>query len=58
MVIAPIGNNGSICVYTNTVADVIVDVAGWFTGGARPGFVAATPKRELDTRIAVGPRPR
>jgi lysophospholipase L1-like esterase len=58
MVIAPIGNNGSICVYTNTVADVIVDVAGWFTGGAKPGFVAATPKRELDTRIAVGPRPR
>ncbi|MDX2381420.1 MAG: SpoIID/LytB domain-containing protein [Acidimicrobiia bacterium] len=58
MVIAPVGPNGSICIHTSQVADVIVDVAGWFTGGSKPGFVAATPNRLIDTRRAVGPRPR
>ncbi len=58
MVVAPIGTNGSICIHTHKVAHVIVDVAGWFTGGSKPGFVPATPKRVVDTRVAVGPRPR
>lgn len=55
-VVAPIGANGSICVYSDTNAHVLVDVAGWFEGGNGPGFSAATPTRLVDTRPgAVGP---
>ncbi|MEL6890366.1 MAG: SpoIID/LytB domain-containing protein [Actinomycetota bacterium] len=52
--IAPIGPDGSICVFSLAAADVIVDVAGWFVGG---GFVPAIPERLVDTRYAVGPIP-
>jgi len=57
-VVAPIGDNGSVCIYTHASTHVVVDVAGWFSGGASPGFVGATPKRFVDTRIALGPAPR
>jgi hypothetical protein len=57
MVVASIGTNGAICIHTHKVAHVVVDVAGWFTGGSKPGFVAVTPKRVIDTRDALGPRP-
>jgi peptidoglycan hydrolase-like protein with peptidoglycan-binding domain len=53
--IAGIGTDGNICVYTHADADVVVDVAGWFTGTAT--FVPSTPDRLVDTRIALGPAP-
>ncbi len=52
-VIAPIGSDGSICVSTFAAADIVVDVNGWLADG----FVAVTPDRFVDTRIAVGPAP-
>jgi hypothetical protein len=54
-VIAPIGANGSVCVYTSANAHLIVDVAGWFTGGAASAFEGNVPKRLVDTRNGTGP---
>ncbi len=54
-VIAPIGADGSVCVYTSANAHLIVDVAGWFTGGAAASFEGNVPKRLVDTRNAIGP---
>lgn len=55
-VVAPIGSDGSVCVYTHRDAHVVVDVAGWF-GGDPAGFTGATPERFVDTRYALGPAP-
>jgi hypothetical protein len=56
-VIASIGDAGDVCVYTNVPSDIIVDVAGYFSGDAANAFVGTTPKRLVDTRAAVGPAP-
>ena len=53
-VVAPLGANGAICVFSDQGADVLVDVLGWFGGGARPAFVGAVPLRLVDTRNGVG----
>lgn len=57
-VIAPIGADGSVCVFTSANAHLIVDIAGWFTGGASPAFTGNVPKRLVDTRNSIGPTPR
>lgn len=57
-VIAPISADGTICVYSKSPSDVIVDVRGWFDGGSTSGgFAATVPTRLVDTRIRVGPVP-
>ena len=58
-VIAPIGPDGSICVYSHRPTDIIVDISGWLTGptSGSGGFTGAVPKRFVDTRYAVGPAP-
>lgn len=56
-VIAPIGADGSVCVFTSDNAHLIVDIAGWFTGGATPAFEGNIPKRLVDTRNNIGPAP-
>jgi hypothetical protein len=53
-VVAPLGSAGAICIYSDQGADVLVDVLGWFGGGAQPAFVGAVPRRLVDTRNAVG----
>jgi hypothetical protein len=53
-VVAPLGANGSICIYSDQSSDVIVDVLGWFGGGDQPPFVGAVPLRLVDTRNAIG----
>ncbi len=57
-VVAPIGANGSVCIYTFANAHVLVDIAGWFTGGSQPAFTGNIPERFVDTRSKVGPAPR
>jgi len=47
-VIAPLSDNGSICVYVFGAAHVIVDVNGWFVDGE--GYQALRPTRLADTR--------
>jgi hypothetical protein len=56
-VIAPIGPDGSICLYVRSPVHLVVDIAGWFGGGASPAFVAGTPLRIVDTRENLGPVP-
>lgn len=56
-VVAPIGDDGTICVYTFAEADILVDVAGWFESGTPEAFVGTVPFRLVDTRTGVGPIP-
>ena len=56
-VIAPIGADGSVCVFTSADAHLIVDIAGWFTGGETPAFTGNNPRRLVDTRNNIGPAP-
>ena len=56
-VIAPIGRDGSVCIFTSADSHVIVDIAGWFTGGATPAFTGNIPRRLVDTRNNIGPPP-
>jgi PKD repeat protein len=56
-VIAPIGDQGSVCFYTNVPSDIIVDIAGYFSGEDGNQFVGSTPKRYIDTRSSLGPAP-
>ncbi len=59
-VVAPIGDDGTICIHTSTSAEVIVDLAGYFGGPGSDGgddpapFSAATPTRIVDTREGIG----
>ena len=56
-VVAPIGPDGSVCVFSDKDAHLIVDISGWFTGGSSPGFTGNVPLRLLDTRNSIGPAP-
>ena len=56
-VVAPIGPDGSVCVYTSVDAHLIVDVAGWFSGGSPASFTGNVPVRLVDTRNSIGPGP-
>jgi hypothetical protein len=57
-VIAPIGDDGTVCLSSFAGSDVIVDISGWFEGSASNGFIGSTPKRLVDTRDATGPAPQ
>lgn len=64
LVLVPLGVAGAVHLYTQHRTEVIVDVAGWFTGptgapGLEGRFVPAGPVRILDTRHQQAPlRPR
>ncbi len=47
-IIAKVGSNGKVCVYTHAAAHVIVDVDGYFPAGS--DYRALTPARLLDSR--------
>ena len=55
--VAPIGPDGTVCVFVEADANLIVDVSGWFVGGDDARFVGAVPERLVDTRFSVGPIP-
>lgn len=57
-VIAPIGADGNVCLFSSGTTDMIVDIAGWFEGSSNDGFVGSTPKRLVDSRDGTGPAPR
>lgn len=57
LVIAPLAADGSICIHTSADSHLIVDIAGWFTGGASASFTGNVPKRLVDTRNNIGPAP-
>ncbi len=53
-VIARVGSQGRVCVYTSATTHLLVDASGTFTGDQAPAMLTA-PARLLDTR--QGPRP-
>ena len=58
-VIVPLAPDGSVRIFTQQSAHVIVDVAGWFTDASAPAgfdgrFVSVDPARLVDSRAAVG----
>jgi hypothetical protein len=56
-VIAPIGGDGQVCVYSSAPSHVIVDISGYIESNDSGGFVPSTPSRFVDTRDGTGPRP-
>jgi secreted trypsin-like serine protease len=49
----PLADDGSICVFTFSTSNVIVDVTGWYSTATGPfgaSFAPVTPGRFLDTR--------
>jgi hypothetical protein len=54
-VIATIGAGGSVCVYTHSDTQFLVDVTGWFN--RTDTYAAVVPDRVVDTRYGVGPGP-
>jgi hypothetical protein len=56
LVVAKIGTDGSINVYTDKPAHIIVDVFGYFSTTAVNGFKPVTPDRVIDTRAGAKPQ--
>jgi hypothetical protein len=55
--ITPLGAGGTLCLYSHSPTDVVVDIVGWFTKGASPAssaFVSPIPARWVDTRAGLG----
>jgi peptidoglycan hydrolase-like amidase len=50
-VLVPVDSTGEVCVYSYAAADVLIDVAGWFSSGFEP----VVPNRIVDTRSGIGP---
>ena len=56
-VISPLGSNGSVTLFTESGADLIVDVVGYFTGQSDASsttglFIPIAPNRVRDTRVS------
>ncbi|MFW2332224.1 CAP domain-containing protein [Ilumatobacter sp.] len=54
-IIAKVGSNGKVCIYSHASAHVIVDVDGFFPAGS--DYRALTPARLLDSRPVAPPGP-
>ena len=55
LVIAPIAGDGTVCLYTLTDVDLVVDVTGYVSADAAQTFTASAPFRLVDTREQVDP---
>ncbi len=53
-VFVPVAADGTFCVFTNTPADVIVDVTGVFSDSSTLRFTPVAPTRMVDTRDGTG----
>jgi hypothetical protein len=51
-----VGSGGAVSIFAQTATDVVVDIMGWYAGGATTagGFVPIDPVRVMDTRINLG----
>jgi hypothetical protein len=50
----PVSADGTICLTTHTLVDLVVDLTGTFAAGGALAFQPATPTRMLDSRHGVG----
>ena len=60
LVIVPVGAGGKVSLFSQSGADLVADVAGWFTDSTAADdsvglFVPITPTRMLDTRLFPAP---
>jgi hypothetical protein len=59
LVIVPVGVDGKVSLFSQSGADLIADVAGWFTDDSQPAaiggmFSPLPPRRIMDSRYGVG----
>ncbi|CAN5655658.1 hypothetical protein BH10ACT2_BH10ACT2_02780 [soil metagenome] len=59
LVVVAVGADGSIDLRLKDVADVLIDVVGYFTDNSAPSsgvgtYVPITPSRQVDTRLFIG----
>ena len=54
-VVAPVAPDGTVCVFTFTDVDLVVDVTGYVNGSAAQTYVPAAPFRLIDTRDRFRP---
>ncbi|WP_298456094.1 S8 family serine peptidase [uncultured Cellulomonas sp.] len=55
MVVVRVGDGGRIRLYTHSAPlDLVVDLAGWYSGTGELGFVPVDPARIVDSRYGVG----
>lgn len=52
-VVTPVSDAGSVCFFSNTPVDIIVDINGWFAAGQ--SFSSVGPARVFDTRTGQSP---
>jgi hypothetical protein len=52
LVVAKLSADGRVCLYTQSGAHLLADVAGWFPSSSQ--FTSVTPERLLDTRSGLG----
>jgi hypothetical protein len=50
VVIAPVAADGTVCLYTSTPVDIVVDITGYIAEAASLRFVPTSPFRLTDTR--------
>ena len=50
VVIAPVAADGTVCLYSSTPVDIVVDITGYIADGAALRFVPSSPFRLTDTR--------
>ena len=53
-VLAKVGVDGKVCVYTHAATDLVVDVNGFVTAGSVGGLESLLPARLLETRTGPG----
>jgi hypothetical protein len=52
-VVTPLSPSGTVCFFSSTPTDIIVDINGWFATGS--AFTSVGPKRVFDTRPGNSP---
>lgn len=52
--VVPLDADGSVCVYSPTSVEIIIDVKGFFSAASTSRFVEVAPTRALDTRSGLG----
>ncbi|MGE0877022.1 MAG: FG-GAP repeat domain-containing protein [Acidimicrobiia bacterium] len=57
LVVARLGAQGKVCIFTWGSADVVADVAGWYGGSDGSRLTAQSPERLRDTRVTGGTVP-
>ena len=53
-VISPVSTDGTVCIYSQSPSDIIIDLVGWLPTATPTSFMGVTPTRLVDTRDGTG----